>query len=520
MLFNSYVFIFGFLPVALLGYEVAGRFHRRAVVAWLTFASLAFYAYWKPAFLLVLVASISLNYLFSSLICRQIPNAVSSKKWLQIAICANLGALCYFKYLFPSLNFLGHATGHAYSWTNVALPLGISFFTFTQIAFLVDLHQGVAKHRDVLSYALFVTFFPHLIAGPILHHKEMMPQFQQERRYRLDLQDVVVGFSWFAMGLTKKVLLADALARYTDPIFQYPNALPAALAWRGALSYVLQLYFDFSGYSDMALGLARMFSIDFPLNFNSPFKARNIVDFWQRWHITLSQYITAYLYSPLEFWVRRKRREAGKPVNRASFATAGGFGSMVAFPMLFSMLIAGIWHGAGLTFVLYGVIHGIYLTINHAWRIKFPPGRVAAVQPTPATRRLKHIASVLLTFACVVVSLVVFRADTVKRAFVLVANMLGMSGFAPYGPPGGAPQAKLAIAYILLGLFIVWFLPNTQEILRDYKPSLQGEMFEGQEHRQRLLWKPTLTWACVLGVAFFFSLVSLQNPSSFLYFQF
>jgi hypothetical protein len=226
------------------------------------------------------------------------------------------------------------------------------------------------------------------------------------------------------------------------------------------------------------------------------------------------------MYSPLEFWVRKKRREAGKPVNRASFSTAGGFASMVAFPMLFSMLIAGIWHGAGLTFVLYGVIHGIYLTINHAWRIRFPPGRAAAAQTTPAIRRLRHAASVLLTFSCVVVSLIFFRADSVPRALLLIANMLGMRGFAAYGPAGSAPEARLAFLYILLGLVIVWFLPNTQEILRDYKPSLQGEMFEGQEHRQRLLWRPTLTWACVLGIAFFFSLVSLQNPSSFLYFQF
>lgn len=520
MLFNSYVFIFGFLPVALLGYEIAGRFHRRAVVAWLVLASLAFYAYWKPAFLLVLVASIAMNYLFSALISGHIHNPLSSKRWMQVAICANLGALCYFKYLFPSLNFLSHASGSAHRWADVALPLGISFFTFTQIAFLVDLHQGVAKHQDPMSYALFVTFFPHLIAGPILHHKEMMPQFQQDRDYRLQLPDLTVGFSWFIMGLGKKALLADALARYADPIFQDPHALHPALAWRGALAYVLQLYFDFSGYSDMALGLARMFSIHFPINFNSPYKATSIIDFWQRWHITLSQYITAYMYSPLEFWIRQKRRDAGRPVNRASYHTASGFGSMIAFPMLFSMTIAGIWHGAGLTFVAYGVIHGIYLTLNHAWRIAFPPARAAAAPRSPLQQRLRHIVSVMVTFACVVVSLVFFRADSLKRAVLLILNMLGFRGFAAYDPTGTAPEARLAIAYILLGLFLVWFMPNTQEMLRDYKPSLHGEMFEGQQHRQWLLWRPTLTWACVLALVFFLSLVSVQNPSTFLYFQF
>ena len=193
MLFNSYQFILIFLPVALLGYQVAGWFHRSAVVVWLGLVSLAFYAYWRPELLYILVFSIVLNYVAGGLISRQIPNRVSSRAWLIAAIVLDLGALCYFKYLFPSLNFLSGAFGSSKHWADVVLPLGISFFTFTQIAFLVDLHQGLAKQQDLGSYVLFVTFFPHLIAGPILHHKEMMPQFQQDRRYQLNLSDLTVG---------------------------------------------------------------------------------------------------------------------------------------------------------------------------------------------------------------------------------------------------------------------------------------------------------------------------------------
>ena len=312
MLFNSYAFVFVFLPVALLGYQIAGSFHRQAVVAWLGFISLVFYAYWRPAFLIVLVASIAINYVAAALISRQISSRISTKSLLWMAILANLLALGYFKYFFPWLNLLSHAIGSGKSWANVALPLGISFFTFTQIAFLVDLQQGVAEQQSLTNYVLFVTFFPHLIAGPILHHKEMMPQFQQERRYRLQLSDLSVGLSWFIMGLGKKVLIADVFATSADAVFRLSGPVSAADAWRGALCYTLQLYFDFSGYSDMALGLARMFSINFPLNFNSPYKASSIIEFWQRWHMTLSKYITDYLYSPVQFWIRDRRRSAGK----------------------------------------------------------------------------------------------------------------------------------------------------------------------------------------------------------------
>ncbi len=523
MLFNSYIFLFGFLPVALLGYEIAGRFHRRAVVAWLGFASLAFYAYWRPAFVLVLISSILFNFGAAELISRS-PAGGSRSRWLlTAAIVGNLGALAYFKYLFPVLNFVSYHTGWFERFSDVLLPLGISFFTFTQIAFLVDLQQGVAKQQDILSYVLFVTFFPHLIAGPILHHKEMMPQFQQDRRYRLSLADVSVGLSWFVMGLGKKVLIADHFAIISNEIFRHSHSLHARAAWCGALSYALQLYFDFSGYSDMALGLARMFSINFPLNFNSPYKAHNIIDFWQRWHITLSQYITTYVYSPLQFSLRRRRRASGKPVNREALETLGGFATLIAFPMIFTMSVAGVWHGAGLTFVVYGLLHGAFLTINHAWNI-FSQRRAAAnlhTQPHPLVAYLSHGGSVLLTFLCVLITLVFFRANSLSDAVALLRSMVHSYG-SLIGPPldDHIVASNGMAVKIAAGLFVCWFLPNTQQLLSAFHPSLHPELVTVSKRWSSVLWRPGFAWSFTLGCVLLVVLIQLQRPATFLYFQF
>jgi D-alanyl-lipoteichoic acid acyltransferase DltB (MBOAT superfamily) len=521
MLFNSYAFLFVFLPVTLLGYQLAGRFHRKAVVAWLGFMSCAFYAYWHPAFLIVLVSSIAFNYLASLLIAGRIPNKVPTVAWLWVAIAGNLGALGYFKYFFPLLNFLGSFSPAHPHWLNVALPLGISFFTFTQIAFLVDLQQGVAKQQDIVSYVLFVTFFPHLIAGPILHHKEMMPQFQQDRRYQLRLDDLAVGFSWFILGLSKKVLLADSFSRTSDLVFAVHGPVAASLAWRGVLCYMLQIYFDFSGYSDMALGLARMFSIDFPLNFNSPYKASSMIDFWQRWHITLSQYINAYLFTPIQLQIRSRRRAANKPVNRAALSTPQGFFAMIATPTLISMFIAGIWHGAGLQFLIYGLLHGFYITVNHAWNMYQQKleneGRIKPRGPVYA--RLRHGASVLLTFTCVLTTWVFFHADSTRDACTLLRSMAFGYRHQPLATiPTDPAGAKLLFA-LVAGYLVIWLMPNTQQILSHFKPSLHPELVQ-PDRLVSLFWKPNLVWALGLSYLFFFALVRLQVPSTFLYFQF
>src|SRR5271169_3353436 len=283
MLFNSPVFLFCFLPIVMVGFAIAGRFGRTAVISWLAVMSLVFYAYWRPAFLVLLLASVAMNYGFSRCLWRFREQPRMQLWLLTLGVTANLAILAYFKYFFPLLNFISDFLGIGTELNNVVLPLGISFFTFTQIAYLVDLSQDAADPQDFVGYVLFVTFFPHLIAGPILHHREIMPQFARIRKFLINWNDLTMGFSWFILGLCKKVLIADRLSAAADAAFAHSAGLSMTASWLGVLNYALQLYFDFSGYSDMAMGLARMFSIEFPFNFDSPYKASSIIDFWSRW---------------------------------------------------------------------------------------------------------------------------------------------------------------------------------------------------------------------------------------------
>jgi alginate O-acetyltransferase complex protein AlgI len=530
MLFNSYEFLCVFLPITLLGFQIAARWSRQAVIAWLTLMSLAFYGYWKPAYLLLLCASILFNYLCGSLISRQIPNKVSPKLLLGIAIGVNVAALCYYKYLFPTLNFLAAITGRSHRWHDIVLPLGISFFTFTQIAYLIDLQQEAVRQQDLTSYALFATFFPHLIAGPILHHAEVMPQFQQNKRYGLRADDMAIGFSWFAMGLFKKVILADNFAPAAEAAFSSTYRLSPVAAWAGVLSYALQLYFDFSGYSDMALGLARMFSIDFPLNFSSPYKAASITDFWQRWHMTLTRYINAYLYNPVFLWINRRRLAQGKKVSRKAMATPEGFASLVALPTMFSLFLAGIWHGAGVQFLIFGLLHGSYLSINQAWRT-FRLTRPAATPPGKFRTRLNYASSVLLTFVAVCVAHVFFRSANVWQAFSIVASMVGLHFHPASAVVQSIAQTTAAPAapyhpslsrwgMLLVGYVIVWGLPNTQQILLKFKPAITVTKRDTEPGLVNLFWQPNAAWALVLGAVFLYTVIRMENPSSFLYFQF
>lgn len=521
MLFNSYIFLFGFLPVTLVGYQIAAHWHRRAVVIWLSLASLVFYGYWRPAYLGLLCASILFNYTAGALISRRIPNRISPSLLLGAAVTVNLAVLCHYKYLFPLLNFFGSFQRSPYHWDGVFLPLGISFFTFTQIAYLIDLQQGEAVQQDFGSYTLFATFFPHLIAGPIIHHAEIMPQFQGDRDFRLRLDDVTVGFSWFVMGLCKKVLLADRFALVADPAFSAAARIGTVGAWVGILSYALQLYFDFSGYSDMALALARMFSINFPLNFSSPYKSASIIDFWQRWHITLTRYINSYLYNPLALAISRRRAAAGKKISRKALATPSGFLSMIAVPTGVSLFLAGIWHGAGLQFILFGLLHGTYLILNHAWRLFRPASAGSLLPETRFAQTLSRAGRVLLTFAAVLLAQVFFRADGVSAAMAMIAGALGFHH--GRGAGDGMPQFSpglSALLPILAGLAIVWFLPNTQQILERFHPAIEVSPADRSEGRVRVLWQPNLAWGLALGLVLFVVLVRLENPTSFLYFQF
>jgi D-alanyl-lipoteichoic acid acyltransferase DltB (MBOAT superfamily) len=517
LLFNSLGFLFIFLPVVLLGYQLAGLLGRRAVIAWLAFMSLVFYAEWRRAFLILLVGSILFNYACSRII-ASLRDTDRTKSYVLFAgVTGNLLLLGYYKYLFPFLNALGRLEILHFQFAGVLLPLGISFFTFTQIGYLIDLRQGAAEPQEFVDYVLFVTFFPHLIAGPLLHHSEIMPQFQQDRTYRLRRDDLAVGFTWFVMGLFKKVYIADTIAPFADTAFAHPGALTAIGAWSGVLAYTAQLYFDFSGYSDMAIGLARMLSIRFPLNFDSPYKAANIIDFWARWHMTLTRYVTLYLYNPISLWVNRRRIARGKKVSRKGSATIEGFVSMVAFPTLVSMFIIGVWHGAGFQFLLFGVFHGVYLTVNHGWRIWRGRNRKhgePVIERTGPSAWLVHAGCVLLTLLCVVIGQVLFRANSTAGAFQMMASMAARHGVGL----NGEGYAKIFIR--LAALFaIIWLMPNTQQVLAHFNPA-DGVTGLDSWLGRKLQWRPSAGWAIAIGAAFLLALVYMEDTSRFLYFQF
>jgi len=358
MLFNSYSFIFVYLPLVLLGAAWLGWKLPKLVVPWLGMASLAFYGVWNVRFVSLLLASIVFNYAAASLISRYRTDAPArSRRVLTAAVAADLILLGYYKYANFFIATVNEATGSSLQALDLILPLGISFFTFTQIAFLVDAYRGVARERSFQRYLLFVTYFPHLIAGPVLHHQQVMPQFNEENLRRLRLTNFTLGVTIFIVGLAKKVLVADALAEYASPIFNASRdgaMLGLVESWIGALAYTFQLYFDFSGYSDMAIGISLMLNVQLPLNFNSPYKATSIIDFWRRWHMTLSAFLRDYLYVPLG----GSRR--GRPRRYLN--------------LLITMLLGGFWHGAGWTFIVWGALHGAYLLVNHAWRRAGRPG--------------------------------------------------------------------------------------------------------------------------------------------------
>ena len=343
MLFSSFIFILLFLPATLLGWHIASRVAGgRFVLGVLVVASLFFYGWWNPAYLALLLVSITGNYVLGLMLHQD----QQSRIHLAAGITFNLGLLGYFKY--AEFFSIGGTEYGSWRLEDVALPLAISFFTFQQIAYLVDVYRGESAERDPLRYVLFVSFFPQLIAGPIVHHKEMLPQFLGMGRTGVTSRNLAIGGSIFLLGLGKKVLIADSLGGFADPMF---NAVTAGVdptlfeAWGVTLAYTFQIYFDFSGYSDMAIGLGAMFGLRLPINFNSPYKATSIIDFWRRWHMTLSRFLRDYLYIPLG---GSRRNVPGRYVN-----------------LMIVMLLGGLWHGAGWTFILWGGVHGIYLVINH-----------------------------------------------------------------------------------------------------------------------------------------------------------
>jgi D-alanyl-lipoteichoic acid acyltransferase DltB (MBOAT superfamily) len=318
-----------------------------------------FYGWWTPAYLLLLCGSVVFNYTVGELILRTSSRKTLPGLVLMAGVAVNLLFLAYYKYLFPLLHWFEQFGLHVLSpGASVVLPLGISFFTFTQIGYLADCKAGMTSGRRFLDYALFVTFFPHLIAGPILHHREMMPQYERPETWRFRLDHFCVGLSIFLLGLAKKDVIADHFAFHANFAFEHAGELSLAQAWAGALDYSMQLYFDFSGYSEMAIGLALLFNIRFPANFDSPYKSASIIEYWQRWHMTLTRYLNLYLYNPIALWVTRWRSTRKLPIGRPALKSVSGFMALIAFPTMTTMLLIGLWHGAGIQFILYGLLHG------------------------------------------------------------------------------------------------------------------------------------------------------------------
>jgi len=513
VIFSSNVFIFGFMPLALLGFWVAIRIGRRGALLWLILVSLAFYSYWNIAFLPLLLISIAFNFTIGRVLARTEQRPTLQLWVLFVGIAADLLALIYFKYSVALATSLGFNTVAGTPFDDIILPLGISFFTFTQIGYLVDVKQGVAKSQDVLSYVLFVTFFPHLIAGPILHNREMIPQFTDPKLCRFDISNLAVGFTIFCIGLGKKVLLADPLSADVSLNFSHAGTTGLAIAWYSVVGYSLQLYFDFSGYSDMAIGLARIFNIRFPMNFNSPYKATTVIEYWQRFHMTLTRFITMYIFTPLAMWVTQMRASRGLDNSRQASRTPNGFLTLVIGPTLVTMLLAGVWHGAGLQYFIFGTLHGLYITINHAFRTFIPKKK-----GSPATHWLvailDHMWKVLAVYIAVLIAFVFFRAASTTQALQLLSGMLGLHGLSA-DPGSGLTYAKLGRLVILFG--IVWGLPNTQQIMSRYEPTLGRPI---PNPFARLNWNPTYGWAILTGVLAALSLMDLGSTTEFLYFQF
>jgi alginate O-acetyltransferase complex protein AlgI len=517
MLFNSLAFVFLYLPITLGGFFLLGRRSPLAAAAWLAMASLFFYGWWNPAYVGLLAASMVFNYWLGVRIVRAGAASARGRRLLIAAIAADLALLAYYKYANFFVENVAALAGAQWSLAAIVLPLGISFFTFTQIAFLVDAYQGKAREYSFVHYCLFVTYFPHLIAGPILHHAEMMPQFAQRQTYAPDFDKIAAGVTLFVLGLAKKVLIADEVGGYVAPFFDAARGgapLTFLEAWCGALAYTFQLYFDFSGYSDMAVGLSLMFGVKLPINFHSPYKAVNIIEFWRRWHITLSRFLRDYLYAPLG---GNRKGPARRYIN-----------------LLATMLLGGLWHGAGWTFVLWGLLHGFYLCVNHGWRAL----RTALGHDLRRSTAAGRVLACGVTFVAVVVGWVLFRADSLSTAAAMLRGMAGLNGFAlpdhwlPRWGEFGAWLAAQGVAFndtrglvrtglvnwIVILLIIVWFAPNTQQIMRDAQPALGVPETGGAASCLR--WRPVAWLALPCAALAVLIVVNLHRKSEFLYFQF
>lgn len=512
MLFNSIEFIFIFLPVTILIFFIIGsQQHHKIAISWLVLASLFFYGWWNPAYLWLLISSMLFNYSMGVVLSSKNEN----KMLLTFGVVVNLGFLAYFKYTNFFIQNINMAFDGGFNVEHIILPLAISFFTFQQVAYLVDAYRNEVQEYDFLHYSLFVTFFPQLIAGPIVHHKEMLPQFAKDETYSLNISNFNLGLTVFVIGLFKKVALADRISDYSTPVFNAADAgqtISFFEAWGGALAYTLQLYFDFSGYADMAVGVAIMFGISLPLNFNSPYKSRNIIEFWRRWHMTLSRFLKDYLYIPIGGNRKRSRN----------------------LNLFITMVLGGFWHGAAWNFVIWGGLHGFYLIINHAWRTF---RQVVLNHNLEKSSIVGIVCSVCMTFLVVTISWVFFRAETLGGAINMLTGMVGVNNFIlPEKLSGILPEflsigilfesgggigsfpSLWGIIWIFALLVVILFIPNTHEVVSKYSVAFQNKNHENKT----LSMKFSFLMPIISGFMFFISIKIMLSvsDSEFLYFNF
>jgi alginate O-acetyltransferase complex protein AlgI len=472
VLFNSNIFIFVFLPIVLLGFYALSKQPNSYKKAWLVISSLFFYMWWNPSYLPILVLSVVVNYYLGRQVALSKDRKVS-KRYLILGIVLNLAAICYYKYMGFFWDNFSSMLGFGVREFEVILPLAISFFTFQQIAYLVDCYKSKECEENFLNYSLFVVFFPQLIAGPIVHHKSILPQFHKPNFGMVEYTTIALGLSLFSIGLFKKIMLADHAANMANPVFDAVvagEAVSFIQAWLGALSYTIQLYFDFSGYSDMALGIALLFGIALPRNFDSPYRSTSIVEFWRRWHMTLSSFLRDYLYIPL----------------------GGNKGGVLnKFKNLFiTMFLGGLWHGAGWTFVIWGSLHGIYLIINNIWR---------SMLGERESSRVELVLYWLLTMLCVVVAWVFFRADSTVSALIILQSMF------TYSTPGMGEEAQVTLLMFII-LMVCALIPNAHNTI----------LKTNQDEKPQFTFKQALYISMVLTI----SISNLNNESEFLYFNF
>lgn len=546
MPFNSFDFIFIFLPCVVISfYFLSKNNNQKLLILHLLVSSLLFYSWWNINMLWLLVSSIVVNFMiFNFLISTSNYKFFLRKSILIFGIIFNLSLIFFYKYFDFGVSITNSIFETNFLFVNLYLPLGISFFTFQQISTLIDAWGNKCKNHNIIEYGLFVAFFPQLIAGPIIRYDEFFPQIKNKIVFTTE--NISIGLTFFIIGLFKKIVIADNLAVFVNPVFISSDSGSDLLfidTWGASLAFTFQLYFDISGYADMAIGLGRMFGIKIPLNFNSPFKAKSIIDYWQRWHLTLTRFLQGYLYNPIVVSITRKRMQKKKALYNLKFWSWGGYFHLLLFPTVLTMTIAGLWHGAGYTFVLFGFLHGIFLSLNHVFRY--------IMNKIVLNETMIYYVNklyVLLTLVLITILNVPFRASSIDSTILIWKSMFGFNGivlpeeyltsfelvkntltFIGIKADSSVPIMFLGstqLMWLLSALFICWFLPNTQQIMSNYIDGKKNINFHSlvysniQKTNKFLTWKPDFSWLIIVLFLSISVINSLSDTAEFLYFRF